>query len=387
MAKGGKGGGGGKPGGGDGGEDATIQWRGSRGNDVLQIVNDGDENGTNSFTVSQFLSGSFDARRGNDLLDFSGLSSAGISIDLRSGEVSFDQGNLGLPIDYRLPSSSFATVDFGGFENFAGTSGNDSVSGSALSFNVIDGGPGDDRLTIIGGTIVIGGSGSDTLGGYAETIYIGGEWDGSYGRQEGDGETDFFRGNGIILDFELPDGEFAGDKIVIGGLVDSSNADALDWLVNNVFVETSWIDPNGVSHDAVTFPTIDGEGGFFTVVGVNLEDANTLIQPNIQIHLGTTEPGFMLTGTSGDDWLELLDDADQVLFELDGGNDTLLYGEFADPSDDTLYFEGAVPDNWTHGQTNGVDMWTADYNGQTITIVGLDQAGFNSLTMASLSVV
>lgn len=383
MAKGGNGkggGGGGKP----GGDTDSLQWRGSRGDDILSIVDDGSENGTDAFTVSEFLSGSFDARRGNDILDFSGLSSNGISINLRFGDVSFDQGYLGFPLDLKLPSSTFATADFVGFENFIGTSGNDSVTGSVLGYQIVDGGPGDDWVQVIGGGVVIGGEGSDHVGGYAEVIYVGGTWDHTYSRQDGDGATDYFHTNGVILDFELPDGSFDGDKLVIGGLVGSGDEAALDWLVNTLFVETTWIDPDGVAHQAVALPTIDGQGSLFTVVGISLEEANTLIQPNLQVHLGTVEAGFMLTGTSGDDWLELLDDADQVLFELDGGNDTLLYGEFADPTNDTLYFEGTVPDSWSHGQTNGVDTWTADYNGQTITIIGLDQAGFDSLTMATL---
>ena len=385
MPKGGNGGGGGKPGG-DPGGDGTVQWRGSRGNDLIFIVDDGEADREDEFTISEFLAGSFDGRRGRDTLNFSALISEGISLNLSSGEVSFDQSYLGFLLDFFEPDSTFTSVDLVSFENVVGTSGDDSFRGF-VSYAVVDGGAGDDLLDVRGtDTILIGGEGSDDFIG-GGMIYVGGDWDGTYDRQAGDGTTDNFFSYSVILDFELPDGEGGGDRLFVDGLIGSDNADALETFFSYSFYDGTWIDPDGNSHDAAIYPTVDGTGAYFTLVGITAAEANSQVLPNIATRIGTTEAGFLLSGTANDDWFELVGDANQVLFEMDGGNDTLLYGRDADPMDDTLFFEGDVPTIWTHSNADGVDVWTAEYYGDTISIVGLDQSGFDALTMATAPIV
>lgn len=393
MPRGGNGGGGGKPGGGndDGGDSGTL-WKGSRRSDTLKIVDDGAAADADEVDATTFLAGSFDAGRGIDTLDFSGLTSDGITVRIygnkfQLSEISFVQGNLGLIDDYGRgsePGLVFGTVL--NFENIIGTSGDDDLRANVGDVITIDGGAGDDRIVVLAGngSVAVGGTGSDHFHGYNSYIYVGGEWDGTYGPQAGDGETDIFETAGVILDFELPSGTFAGDQLLISGGISSENIDAVDQILALEFVAGTWTDPDGVVHDAAVFPTIDGEGTLFTLVGVDPADANAAILPILRFKIGTNEE-ILLSGGPGDDAYLLYGDGNEVLFELDGGNDTLLYHDSMDPTDDTLYFEDDVPTTWTYDNDSGVDRWTAEYNGQTLTILGLDQSGFDSLSMVAVA--
>ena len=385
MAKGGNGGGG-KPGGGpDGG--TQVQWRGSRGDDTISIVDDDVPTGRNVFTISQFLSGSFDARQGSDTLDFSPLTSDGIYLRLSpTSTFSAAQGYPGFLHDYRTAQAgAFVSGSIANFENIVGTQGDDAIIGYFGDIVIVDGGAGDDLLNISGffGTVVIGGDGADHIMGNG-AIAVGGTWDRSFGPQSGDGETDLFIGYATILDFELPDGDFAGDRLVISGLIGSGNAGAIEQIFLLEFEDRLWMDPDGTYREGAVLPTVDGTGALFILAGISAADANVLVLPDISFNIGTTEADFLLTGTANDDWFELPDAGNRVLFEWGGGNDTLLYTDQCNPSDDTLFFEGEVPDSWTHAIVNGIDSWTAEYNGQTLTIVGLDQAGFDDLTMVAI---
>lgn len=389
MPKGGNGGGG-KPDNGDGGDGGTS-WKGSRGDNTLRVVDDGTASGTDEIEASEFLAGTFDAGRGHDTLDFSGLTSDGISVRIygnkfQESQISFEQGNLGLIDDYgnrSEPGLIYGTVL--NFENLIGTAGDDDLRVNTGSVVTADGGAGDDRIVILAGagSVGVGGTGSDHFHGYGDFIYVGGQWDGTFGAQAGDGETDIFQSAGVILDFELPSGTFAGDQLMIEGGIGADNPDANEQVLALQFEAGTWTDPNGIVHNAAILPTVDGEGVIFTLVGVSPADANELILPEIRFKVSTHE-SFLLHGGPGDDLLLLYGDADQVLFQLDGGNDTLAYHASMDPSDDTLYFEGDAPTDWTYSTSEGVDTWTAEYNGHTITILGLDQVGFDSLSMVGV---
>lgn len=391
MPKGGNGGGGGKPGGGgdDGGGDSGSSWKGSRRSDTLKIVDDNAATQADEVEATAFLAGTFDAGRGIDTLDFSDLTSDGISVRIYSNkfqesEISFEQGNLGLIDDYgrgEEPGLVFGTVL--NFENLVGTSGDDDLRVNSGEVVTIEGGAGDDRIVILAaqGSVGVGGAGSDHFHGYGENVYVGGEWDGTYERQSGDGETDIFESAGVILDFELPDGTGAGDQLLISGGIGADNPDAIDQVLDLEFEPGTWIDPNGVPHDAAILPTVDG-GVMFTLVGVDPSDANAQILPELRFKVSTFE-SILLSGGPNDDAFLLYGEADQVLFELDGGNDTLLYHDSMDPTDDTLYFEGEVPDQWAYDDDTGVGRWTAQYGDNTITILGL---GENELGLLSMEV-
>lgn len=391
MPKGGNGGGGGKPGGDNGGGDSGSSWKGSRRSDTLKIVDDGAASGTDDVEVTDFLAGTFDAGRGIDTLDFSDLTSDGISVRIygnkfQESEISLEQGNLGLIDDYGRgsePGLVFGTVL--NFDNLIGTGGDDDLRVNSGEVVTVQGGAGDDRIVVLAsaGSVAVGGAGSDHFHGYNEFIYVGGNWDGTYGPQAGDGETDIFESQGVILDFELASGSFAGDQLLISGGIGADNPDAVDQVLALQFVAGTWTDPDGVEHDAAILPTISGDGALFTLVGIDPADANALILPELRFKISTFED-FLLSGGPGDDAFLLYGEGNEVLFELDGGSDTLLYHDSMDPTDDTLYFEDDVPTDWTYDNDTGVDRWTTQYNGQTVTILGLDQAGFDSLSMVAV---
>ncbi|MCY2968767.1 MAG: M36 family metallopeptidase [Planctomycetota bacterium] len=101
---------------------------------------------------------------GIDLLDFSGTSSVGVTLNLALTTTQVVNANLSLAL-----SSASA------FEMVLGTSKDDTISGNSAN-NVLFGGAGMDTLMGLGGRdLLFGGSGADTLdGGDDEDIVIGG---------------------------------------------------------------------------------------------------------------------------------------------------------------------------------------------------------------------
>lgn len=391
MPRGGNGGGGGKPDNGGGGSgSAGTSWKGSRNDDWLRIVEDGEVSGSDEVSTTDFLTGEFNASRGHDKLDFSALTT-GITLrytgNRDTGQINFDQGNHGFFNNFwEVATSGLASIYAINFEEIIGTSGDDNIYAGSNELTLLDGGAGDDRLQLLiaaPGAVTVGGTGSDHLIGYSGHIYVGGEWDGTYGPQSGDGETDFFESTGVILDFEVPSGTFDGDQLVVSGVIGPDNPDAVEQILALEFVAGTWTDPEGNTHDAAVFPTIDGTGALFTLVGVDVDDANALVLPEIRVSVAAGD-ATLITGSGNDDFFESYGAFGQILFELDGGNDTLAYPDYADSFGDTLYFEGEVPTNWSFEMVNGVESWTANYNSQTITILGLDQNAFDSLTMLSV---
>lgn len=215
----------------------------------------------------------YDGGRGSDTLDFSN-STTGVAVELMGSTQSvstnftlvdphdtadgiyFDEDD---PILWLDTSSGTRTENIAGFESVIGSAFDDWLMLTSYAPGMADGGAGNDRVS--------GGIGSDQLFGGDGNDYIEGRA-GNDTMTGGAGADQFqvltLNGDEVILDFSLSE-----DWLYVGQQEDSHAVPTAD-----SWVATTYVDANGVSHNAIMSAF---EGGSVTLVGLTLDDVATVV--------------------------------------------------------------------------------------------------------------
>ncbi|MCA4917827.1 MAG: FG-GAP repeat protein [Roseomonas sp.] len=213
-----------------------------------------------------------------------------------------------------------------GIENVLGGNGNDSIRGSALSDNTLDGGNGADTLTgEYGYDSLVGGAGNDSLDGGRDTDrLVGGAGDDSL---DGGFDSDSLAGG---EDNDWLTGGAGGDTLDGGNGADTLNGDSgIDWA--------SFVSATGSVTVALGAGSTSGALGSDILFGIEnilgSMSSDSILGNGFANTLDGDLGADSLDGGAGDDWLAGRGGADPLIGgdgadTLDGGegNDALVGG-------------------------------------------------------------
>ncbi len=273
------------------------------GNDPLDRDGDG--------TLDDWAGEHADAEGGVDTLDFS-TTSAAVTVALDSALLQPVNANLSLTLNAARS-----------FENVAGGSGADTLTGNALD-NLLDGGGGSDKLYGRNGRDhLIGGGGNDTeiVGGNGDDRLEGGAGDDTLEGGLGNDAYLFDIGSPLGSDFltELPD----------------EGADTLDFSATQSASAVASLASNAAQavHSNLTL-TLNATDRFEHLFGGGGDD--DLTGNGLDNILGGRAGADILRGRAGHDWLDGGEGGDTYDFGANWGNDTV--EESAGGGADTLDF-------------------------------------------------
>lgn len=325
---------------------------GTDGSDILELPS--------SATI---LNTTIDGRRGNDTLDLSNYSSAGVYVRIEYGmakakSLVIDQPFTGIFTASSLNGLPRVEGSIRNVENLIGTSGNDFLFVNTLGGvpKMIDGGEGNDVVNSLGGSAtLIGGSGSDWLVSYWENnIIIGGANDGDLSISDDERDVFYLGSAPTVLDFEvgtdhilveLTSGQAAASVYAPGAAVWNS-----DGTGSSLFV-------NGVRE--VTLANVDAATAQSIIFGVVVSPINNVVEggpgDDMLFAGGHTTVTRVIAG-SGDD----------VVINFTLGLDTLVFDEGMTPV-------------WSNTIVNGAGALVGTFEGGSITLQGLSMSDVESL--------
>ena len=310
------------------------------------------------------LNTAFDGGRGNDTLDLSGYSSAGVFVSIEYGFAKAKSTVAETPFtgtfgQFTLAGVPRAEGTLRNIENLIGTSGDDYlfVHTSPGAAKRVDGGPGDDVVNQLGGNgTLIGGTGSDWLVSYwNNNVLYGGEQDALAGS---DGVRDYFYLGSAptIMDFEVG--------------------------VDHILIELSSSDTIAPYYSGAAEWRSDGSGSSLYVNGVrevtlaNVDPATA--QQNILFGVVVSPINNEVWGGPGDDMLYAGGQTTVTRVLVGQGDDIVVNFTL---TLDTLVFAAGVTPEWSNTVINGAPGLVATFDGGSVTFQGLSMDDVGSMTI------
>jgi Ca2+-binding RTX toxin-like protein len=325
---------------------------GTDGSDILELP-----------SGATILNTTIDGRRGNDTLDLSNYSSAGVYVRIEYGmakakSLVIDQPFTGIFTASSLNGLPRVEGSIRNVENLIGTSGNDFLFVNTLGGvpKMIDGDEGNDVVNSLGGSAtLIGGTGSDWLVSYWENnIIIGGDNDGDLSISDGERDVFYLGSAPTVLDFEvgtdhilveLTSGQAAASVYAPGAIV---------WVSEDA---GSSLYVNGVRE--VTLANVDVATAQSILFGVVVSPINNVVE-----------------GGPGDDMLFAGGHTTVTRVVVGSGDDVVINFDLAL---DTLAFEDGLMPIWSNTIINGATALVATYAGGSLTLQGLSMDDVGSI--------